>query len=371
MSTIETDAITAATGTNTAIKIKGKGSGVVKIGDGELSFPDADGSADQIIKTDGSGNLSFIAQPSGGASEINELSDAKTFTISGNATGVALGSGALATQNASYGNNTALGYRALNANTTSQYNVSVGTDSLLANTTSDANTAVGADALKDNNGAGASNTAVGYQVLLQNDTASNNSGYGYRSLYSNTTGADNTGCGRFALYNNTTGSNNTGIGHGAGSLWPNGTTTGSNNTSLGHDASPSANDSDNQVTLGNSSVASIRCQVQSISALSDRRDKKDIQELPIGLDFINDLKPVKFVWNMRDGAKIGIQEVGFVAQELDECQINFNAEEYLNLVLKENPDKLEATYGKLVPVLVKAVQELSVEVNHLKEKLNK
>ena len=59
MSTLETDLVQAATGTNTALKLKGKGSGVVKIGDGELSFPDADGSSDQIIKTDGSGALSF------------------------------------------------------------------------------------------------------------------------------------------------------------------------------------------------------------------------------------------------------------------------------------------------------------------------
>jgi hypothetical protein len=59
MSTIETDLVQAATGTNTALKLKGKGSGVVKIGDGELSFPDADGSANQHLKTDGSGSLSF------------------------------------------------------------------------------------------------------------------------------------------------------------------------------------------------------------------------------------------------------------------------------------------------------------------------
>ena len=122
--------------------------------------------------------------------------------------------------------------------------------------------------------------------------------------------------------------------------------------------------------MGNSSVSAIRCQVQSISSLSDRRDKKDIEELPVGLEFINDLKPVKFVWDMRDGAKKGIQEIGFVAQDLDASQINADAEDYLNLVLKNNPDKLEASYGKLVPILVKAVQELSAEVNHLKEKLN-
>ena len=61
MSIIETDLVQAATGTNTALKLKGKGSGVVKIGDGELSFPDADGSSGEVIKTDGSGALSFVA----------------------------------------------------------------------------------------------------------------------------------------------------------------------------------------------------------------------------------------------------------------------------------------------------------------------
>jgi hypothetical protein len=36
------------------------------------------------------------------------------------------------------------------------------------------------------------------------------------------------------------------------------------------------------------------------------------------------------------------------------------------MVLDDNPDKLEASYGKLVPILVKAVQELSTEITALK-----
>jgi hypothetical protein len=109
--------------------------------------------------------------------------------------------------------------------------------------------------------------------------------------------------------------------------------------------------------------------VQTISALSDRRDKKDIEELPLGIDFINTLKPVKFTWNMRDGAKVGQQEAGFIAQDLDEAQIDAGAEDYLSLVLKNNPEKLEASYGKLVPVLVKAVQDLSNEIAKLKKEI--
>lgn len=59
-STFEVDSITAIT-TDSNITIKGKGSGKVSIGDGNLLFPDSDGSSDQVIKTDGSGVLSFAA----------------------------------------------------------------------------------------------------------------------------------------------------------------------------------------------------------------------------------------------------------------------------------------------------------------------
>tara|TARA_R110001606_G_scaffold87778_2_gene197830 strand:+ start:1549 stop:2196 length:648 start_codon:yes stop_codon:yes gene_type:complete len=59
MSDLKVDAITAANA-NTAITIKGAGTGKVKLGDGNLLFPDADGSANQLIKTDGSGNLAFV-----------------------------------------------------------------------------------------------------------------------------------------------------------------------------------------------------------------------------------------------------------------------------------------------------------------------
>jgi len=34
-------------------------------------------------------------------------------------------------------------------------------------------------------------------------------------------------------------------------------------------------------------------------------------------------------------------------------------------VYDKNPDKLEASYGRLVPVLVKAIQELSAKVTAL------
>ena len=56
---------------------------------------------------------------------------------------------------------------------------------------------------------------------------------------------------------------------------------------------------------------------------------------------------------------------GFISQELDEAQTNENAD-WLNLVLKDNPEKLEATYGNLLPVIVKAIQDLKEENDLLK-----
>ena len=70
MSDLKVDGIIASTGTNTNLTLQGKGTGKVAIGDGALLFPDADGSADQVIKTDGSGTLAFVTPAAGGAWNI-------------------------------------------------------------------------------------------------------------------------------------------------------------------------------------------------------------------------------------------------------------------------------------------------------------
>ena len=65
MSTLKADAITATT-TNGNLGLTGNGTGKVAIGDGTLIFPDADGSANQPIITDGSAGLSFGTLPIAG-----------------------------------------------------------------------------------------------------------------------------------------------------------------------------------------------------------------------------------------------------------------------------------------------------------------
>jgi hypothetical protein len=198
-------------------------------------------------------------------------------------------------------NNTAVGYQALNANTTAVSNTAVGYQSLLSNTTGNYNTAVGGgdsgafSPLKGNTTA-IQNTAIGNGALGKNTTGNSNTAVGYQVLLNNLTGQGNVGVGgvtsgsiNAALNTNTAGSNNTAIGSGALTLttvsdntalgWNSGAavstgsqntligrsagntlTTGSNNTVIGYNAAVSAVGVSNEVTIGNSSVTATRLQ---------------------------------------------------------------------------------------------------------------
>lgn len=274
----------------------------------------------------------------------------------------AFGSGSLLLNTTGYWNS-AFGSASLYYNTTGYANSAFGYWSLLFNTTGYRNSAFGSGSLLSNT-TGNNNTANGYYVLYSNTTGRENTAVGYKSLYSNVSGFQNTAVGDSALYNNT-GNYNTAIGYNAGSQ----VTTGANLTLIGIDANPSSPTAINQITLGNQFVTSLRCNVQTITSLSDVRDKKNIKDLSLGLDFITKLKPREFNWDRRDWYEGGISDgskmkkeptAGFIAQELDELQNEEHAE-WLNLVLKDNPEKWEATPGNLFPVMVKAIQELKAE----------
>jgi len=146
-------------------------------------------------------------------------------------------------------------------------------------------------------------------------------------------------------------------------------TTGSYNSCLGYNAQTSSATVDDEVVLGDAHIATLRCNTSTISALSDARDKVEVEPSPLGIDFINKLNPVKFLWQSREGnSKDGTYEIGFIAQELQAVQASSNTE-YLKMVIDENPDRLEASYAQLVPILVKALQEATTEINILKTKV--
>lgn len=60
---------------------------------------------------------------------------------------------------------------------------------------------------------------------------------------------------------------------------------------------------------------------------------------------------------------------GFIAQESLETVKKYDAD-WFGLVNDENQDYLQMTYGKLIPVFVKAIQELTAKNKDLEEKID-
>ena len=284
-------------------------------------------------------------------------------------------------------------------NTNGHYNNAFGTYALQYNTTGISNTALGHQALWKNS-TGSYNEAIGLSSLASNISGSNNIAFGNSSLY-NLTGTNNVG--DPAGYNvcigdysgeGITGSFNTCIGYLAGQY-----STNSNNTFLGSNtgfssagntgqyvvciganATPSSDGiTGGEITLGDTNISALRCEVTSITALSDIRDKADVEILQPGIDLINQIQPSRFRWDRRswyaDGVSDGSKKAdnwtaGFIAQQLDQVQTE-NDVQYLNLVYKSNPEKIEATPVNLFPVVVKALQDLSKKNDILQEQNNK
>jgi len=251
------------------------------------------------------------------------------------------------------GENVAIGFEAGKNLTTGLRNMLLGSSTGAALTTGSSNVAFGSTALLNCSDCGG-NTAIGRESMEQSTSGGDNNTYvGYSSGYSNTTGDNNSSIGFLS-------------GYGVNGTLAN--TTGSNNTFIGYQSANTGSTISNTITLGNSSIATIRAQVTTITSLSDIRDKTNVMPLNYGIDFIKKLNPVSFDWDMRDGGKIGISEIGFIAQELQQAQIDSQIN-IPNLVYDINPDKLEASYGVLIPIMVKALKEQQALIDELKQRI--
>ena len=252
---------------------------------GSYTLPSNDGTAGQVLATNGSGSLSWTTLSSGtsggwalngnlntnpstnyiGTSDLHPLvfrvNSVKSGLIDPVSYNSAFGFEALMNNNGGM-YNTASGVDALYANTTGSFNSADGDGALNSNTIGTNNTANGylalafnidgkwntadgSSALKSNisgsyntangyysmngNTYGQENTAIGVQALKLNTTGSYNTAIGVNSLYSNIDGNYNTASGHKALYSNTNGWSNTAIGYSA----LNKNTTASDNTACG------------------------------------------------------------------------------------------------------------------------------------------
>jgi hypothetical protein len=263
--------------------------------------------------------------------------------------------------------NTANGASALSSNTTGSNNVANGLGALASNTTGGNNVANGFQALRANT-TGHSNTADGYQALLANTTGTNNVANGLQTLSGNTTGINNSANGASALIANTTGSYN--VAHGTGALFSN--TTGSGNIAFGSLTSAGTyapvfdpTTEDNRLVAGHTSITNAYVQV-AWTVVSDERDKTSFAPVPHGLDFVNALKPTEYQFKSggREGPADGITRYGFLAQDILALEGDSPV-----LVDNEDPESLKLKESNLIPILVKAVQELTAEIETLKAQL--
>jgi trimeric autotransporter adhesin len=221
---------------------------------------------------------------------------------------------------------------------------------------------------------GAANTASGTDALYYNTNGSYNTAVGISALSGNTTGVFNTAVGWSALLH-TTGenNNNTAIGSLADAVGSDNTAIGANTsagvtngTALGFGAQARSN----TIALGNASITAIYAQVSTITAVSDRRRKKDITALDsdLGLDFIEKLKPVSYRFNNGDET----ERYGLIAQDLEQAlpaslhdTVERSQPEHGLALIERQNDKdrtYRVSYDELLAPIVKSIQEQQQEI---------
>ena len=119
---------------------------------------------------------------------------------------------------------------------------------------------------------------------------------------------------------------------------------------------------------GTTTVGSISTNANSLP--SDLNFKKNINNLNLGLNLIKKLRPVSYNHKIDDDNTA--LSTGFIAQELQQSLIELGIEENKYHILQHTPNKDKTQsqywldYTKMIPVLVKAIQEQQAQIEELK-----
>lgn len=156
-------------------------------------------------------------------------------------------------------------------------------------------------------------------------------------------------------------------------------------TVIGNNASCTAS---NQVQLGSSNTNIYS--FGGVQNISDARDKAEIKDTELGLDFVNSLRPVDYKWNCRRDYVVPTNEVefingvnvyktvelpndgsktrtryhhGLIAQEvkqvMDTMGVDFGG--YQDHTIKGGQEQLSIAYTELIGPMIKAIQELTTK----------
>jgi hypothetical protein len=263
------------------------------------------------------------------------------------------------------------------------------------------NNVFGFDSLPDIT-TGNHNTCVGYIAGSDITTGSFNSIFGSNSLYTNKSGSDNSTFGYSSLFSSGTATSRNSA-FGSNTLY---TSTGSANTAVGYNALNSNSSYVNSTGIGANAAVTASNQVQAgdsattlyyyaIQSRSDIRDKADVKDTNLGLQFIKELRPVDFKWDMREDYKPSFDKDanpeiyklsnithdgskkrnryhhGLIAQEvkevLDRNGIDFGG--FQDHKISGGDDVLSIGYTELIAPMIKAIQQLSAKVDSLEAQL--
>jgi len=273
-------------------------------------------------------------------------------------------------------NNTFVGRGAGGSITSGSSNVSIGHNAYNGCDGEDKNISIGQDALGGGISGGEFNTAVGIEAGLVVTSGDENTLFGYQA-----------GKGILA------GANNTCLGRNAGDA----ITTGSNNICIGSGSDPAVDSQSNGIALGSVTAASDDFSFGRSSNVvtndfdadadwsrsSDIRLKKNIESTTLGLDFINDLRPVKFQWkpsyevpkemkteyNVENQKNLDYVSHGFIAQEVKEAIDKHGDTTFGGWHMdKVDNETQRVKKNMFIMPLIKAVQELTAKVKELEAK---
>ncbi|WMS41704.1 DUF2793 domain-containing protein [Acuticoccus sp. MNP-M23] len=241
---------------------------------------------------------------------------------------------------------------------------------------------------------GSNNLAIGRGAFSSMTSGNGNIAIGQSAGLSSTSGTGNVFCGSRAGSTMTTESGSTLVGFKAGEF----ISGGGNNTAVGRTTFSNISGSltnatalgfnatvqgSNQVQLGNSATTTYA--YGAVQNRSDARDKTDVRDTVLGLEFVRALRPVDFRWDYREdylrpadaegdweapapGSMARLRyHHGFLAQDVETLigatGCDFGG--YQDHAINGGNDVKSLGYEELLAPLVKAVQELCVRLDAL------
>ena len=361
---IQADAVTEAKIADDAVESEHLNNNIIS---GQTALGETPADTDEFLVSDGGTikriDYSYIK----GSSTLSGLTDVIIDKTSGISAGGSFGNGILIDPST---DGSAPSLNNVSANAFNNYGI--GKDTFSALTTGSANTAIGEGAGKALT-TGYSNVIVGGDAGDTISTGYENVCLGVGSGTALSTGANNVTLGRSAAPDLVTGSNNICIG--AGSDVAAGDQ--SNGIALGPVDAAGAD-----FTFGNRVLGTVSNDFNSdanFSHSSDERLKRNIQSSTIGLNFINELRPITYQWkpnneiptdmtgynetNYKDTDKV---IHGFIAQEVKVAIDKYGDENFSGWHVDKVDNKTQRVKKEMfIMPIVKAIQELSAKIDTL------